>query len=272
MTDYVMVPVEPTPEMERAAFDALGLTGSATESGTQMRNRVYAAMLAARPPAEQPAPVVAHPGGWEGAEEWMPLAWELCAEENGEEACTELVWEGGPIPEPWGERWLKYEDEAKRLIALVRKHVPTPQAEPLNECNDNDSPWLVCKPCAAAGKCAQVEQAQPVGEMVDGFHHVGHGDFAPGVSVVWSAGKPPAGTKLYTSPPKAEAQPLQEMMRHVRRLMAHVDEWTRWYGASDVLLRHQLPLPPSGTVRIMEDLEEAIKAASHGIATKQGGE
>lgn len=61
---------------------------------------------------------------WEGAEEWMPLAWELCADECGEEACTELVWEGGPVPEPWGDRWLKYEGEAKRLIALVRKHVP----------------------------------------------------------------------------------------------------------------------------------------------------
>lgn len=61
------------------------------------------------------------PDKWEGAEEWMPLAWELCAEECGEEACTELVWEGGPIPEPWGDRWLKYEHEAKRLIALVRK-------------------------------------------------------------------------------------------------------------------------------------------------------
>lgn len=65
---------------------------------------------------------------WEGAEEWMPLAWELCADECGEEACTELVWEGGPVPEPWGDRWLKYEDEAKRLIALVRKHVPAASA------------------------------------------------------------------------------------------------------------------------------------------------
>lgn len=80
---------------------------------------------------------------WEGAEEWMPLAWELCADECGEEACTELVWEGGPIPEPWGDRWLKYEDEAKRLIELVRKHVPTlrpaQQATPEPE-------WLHLKP------------------------------------------------------------------------------------------------------------------------------
>lgn len=67
---------------------------------------------------------------WQGAEEWMPLAWELCAEECGEEACTELVWEGGPIPEPWGDRWLKYEGEAKRLIALVRKCVPATPAAP----------------------------------------------------------------------------------------------------------------------------------------------
>lgn len=62
---------------------------------------------------------------WEGAEEWMPLAWELCANECGEESCMSLVWEGGPIPEPWGERWLKYEDQAKEMIALVRKHVPS---------------------------------------------------------------------------------------------------------------------------------------------------
>jgi hypothetical protein len=63
---------------------------------------------------------------WEGAEYWMPLAWELCAEECGEDACNELIWEGGPIPEPWGDRWLKYEDEAKRLIALVQKHTTQP--------------------------------------------------------------------------------------------------------------------------------------------------
>lgn len=79
------------------------------------------AALTAAPPAQ---PQSEPAGNWEGAEEWMPLAWELCAEECGEDACNELVWEGGPVPEPWGERWLKYEDEAKRLIALVRKRVP----------------------------------------------------------------------------------------------------------------------------------------------------
>jgi len=66
---------------------------------------------------------------WEGAEYWMPLAWALCAEELGEDACNDLIWVGGPIPEPWGEQWLKYKDEAKRLIAIVQKNTP-PQPAP----------------------------------------------------------------------------------------------------------------------------------------------
>lgn len=69
---------------------------------------------------------------WTGGEEWEALAWHLCAEENGDDACGELLWEGGPIPEPWGDRWMKYESDAKRMIELVRKFVaapPTAQAE-----------------------------------------------------------------------------------------------------------------------------------------------
>ncbi len=62
------------------------------------------------------------PAAWEGTEGWEALAWHLCADENGEDACNELVWEGGPIPEPWGDRWLKYEGEAKRMIELVGKY------------------------------------------------------------------------------------------------------------------------------------------------------
>jgi hypothetical protein len=61
------------------------------------------------------------PVAWTGGEEWESLAWHLCAEENGEESCWELLWEGGPVPEPWGERWMKYEGDAKRMIDLVRK-------------------------------------------------------------------------------------------------------------------------------------------------------
>jgi hypothetical protein len=79
-----------------------------------------------QPPLPVQEPVAAK--DWEGAEYWMPLAWELCADECGEDACNELIWEGGAVPEPWGDRWLKYEDEAKRLIALVQKHT-TPSEE-----------------------------------------------------------------------------------------------------------------------------------------------
>lgn len=94
-------------------------------AGVQSLLRAYA--LAALAQSGQGGAVS---GKWDGAEEWMPLAWELCADECGEEACTELVWEGGPIPEPWGDRWLQYEDEAKRLIALVRKHTRPQPAQP----------------------------------------------------------------------------------------------------------------------------------------------
>ncbi len=80
--------------------------------------------------AQQAAPQQEAQGSyWEGAKEWEKLAWHLCAEENGEDACNELIWEGGPMPEPWGDRWLKYEGEARRMIALVRTHVPAPQHE-----------------------------------------------------------------------------------------------------------------------------------------------
>jgi hypothetical protein len=74
------------------------------------------------------------PVAWTGGEEWEQLAWHLCAEENGEESCGEMIWEGGPTPEPWGERWMKYEHDAKRMIETVRKFAaPPPQAvrEPL---------------------------------------------------------------------------------------------------------------------------------------------
>jgi len=73
------------------------------------------------------------PVAWEGGEGWESLAWELCADENGEDSCNELIWEGGPIPEPWGDRWMKYEEEAKRLIALVQKYTTPPQRKPLTD-------------------------------------------------------------------------------------------------------------------------------------------
>ena len=79
------------------------------------------------------APTVVEPARWEGGEGWESLAWELCADENGEDACNELIGEGGAIPEPWGDRWMKSEGEAKRLIALVHKHVATQPRAPLTD-------------------------------------------------------------------------------------------------------------------------------------------
>jgi hypothetical protein len=84
------------------------------------------------PPDAAPS-VAPEPVAWEGGEGWESLAWELCADENGEDACNELIWEGGPIPEPWGDRWMKYEGEAKRLIALVHKHAAHPPRAPLTD-------------------------------------------------------------------------------------------------------------------------------------------
>jgi hypothetical protein len=52
------------------------------------------------------------------------------------------------------------------------------------------------------------------------------------------------------------------VMRNVRRLQRHMDEWTRWYGETDVLLRHQLPLPPAGTLAVMEDLSGAAQQSA----------
>jgi hypothetical protein len=67
------------------------------------------------------------PVAWENGAEWEALAWHLCAEEYGEEACADLLYDGGPIPMPWGERWLKYEEEAKRTIELVRRYTAPPK-------------------------------------------------------------------------------------------------------------------------------------------------
>ena len=75
---------------------------------------------------------------WDSGEEWEPLAFCLCAEENGLDSCHELIWEGYP-PEPWGERWQKYEREAKRMIDLVGQYAAPPvitQHEPVTTVED----------------------------------------------------------------------------------------------------------------------------------------
>lgn len=140
---------------------------------------------------------------WEGAEEWMPLAWELCANECGEEACTELIWEGGPIPEPWGDRWLKYEDQAKEMIAMVRASLAAVQApDPVDGDVRELRKWLNEQPNRPVDRDALArllhafENAQPVGEIVTDCD----GETVLGDEVSWRVGMPPAGTKLYAAP------------------------------------------------------------------------
>lgn len=53
-------------------------------------------------------------------EEWERLAMALAGEEHDD--IHHLIWTGTTIPEPWGEVWQMYEDEARRMIALVREH------------------------------------------------------------------------------------------------------------------------------------------------------
>jgi hypothetical protein len=102
--------------------------------------------------AQSPAQPV--PDGWKG-EEWESLAWHLCAEENGEEACNELIWEGGPIPQPWGDRWMKYEPEAKRMIELVRRFAPPPaQPAPPNRCK-----LIQCRSKPRCAMCLEMDAA-----------------------------------------------------------------------------------------------------------------
>lgn len=145
------LPENETREMHDAVMEALYRGASARTRTNELWQAYRSVLLSASPQAPaQPEPS----DRWYGAEEWMPLAWELCADECGEEACNELVWEGGAVPEPWGERWLKYEDEAKRLIALVRKHVPAA------------APAVPASPQAPAQQGAQVPQ-QLTDEQID---------------------------------------------------------------------------------------------------------
>ncbi len=82
------------------------------------------------------------PVGWTEGEGWERLAWHLCAEENGEDSCNELIWEGGSVPEPWGDRWMKYEGEARRMIALVRTHVMAHQPNQVKAVSVPPPPWM----------------------------------------------------------------------------------------------------------------------------------
>ena len=55
-------------------------------------------------------------------------------------------------------------DKWYEAAALLRELASELQAEPVRECADNDSPWLVCKTCAAVGRCAK--QDEPVAWLI----------------------------------------------------------------------------------------------------------
>ena len=83
--------------------------------------------------------------------------------------------------------------------AVLHDNLRAALAEPV-QCADNDSPWLICKPCAAEGVCKKAEPVQePVGvvtSMVKG-------------GVTWHRwpGDMPDGTTLFTAPPQRPAEP-----------------------------------------------------------------
>ncbi len=73
------------------------------------------------PCAATPAPSVPLGGSEvDNVAGWEMLAMALAREEHDD--IHHLIWEGGPVPEPWGEVWQKYEGDASRMIALVREH------------------------------------------------------------------------------------------------------------------------------------------------------
>ncbi len=73
-----------------------------------------------------------------------------------------------------------------------------------------------------------------------------------------SANDPEAAPQPPAQPPQAVE--LAEVMRRVRRLQGHAQEWVKWYSAVDVLMRNRLPSPPGGTERLLDDFDAAIRA------------
>lgn len=72
-------------------------------------------------------------------EGWELLAMALAEEDHDD--IHELIYDGGPIPEPWGEVWQKYEGDAKRMIELVQKHVPLYAAPAPHAQDSQQSAW-----------------------------------------------------------------------------------------------------------------------------------
>ena len=100
---------------------------------------------------------LASTGQWTDNHKHDVRGWCYPAENRG---CTD----GGD--DPVVTHWMPLPDVPLTPRCHKPAAPPAPAAQPLTECNDNDSPWLVCKPCAAAGKCAR---AAVTDAMVDAY-------------------------------------------------------------------------------------------------------
>lgn len=78
---------------------------------------------------------------------------------------------GSVLCDPEGKAGIRGSNADNAIIdaALDALRAALAEPQPVHECADNDSPWLVCKPCAADGKCKQAEpQPKPVA-WIDAF-------------------------------------------------------------------------------------------------------
>ena len=91
----------------------------------------------------------------------QPVAGAVATEAQLNSACMSYRHDFGLMTPDEQER-LRW--SAKEWLHAWRKEFAqaAPAPEPVRECADNDSPWLICKKCAAAGQC---EKAAPAPEQ-----------------------------------------------------------------------------------------------------------
>jgi len=83
------------------------------------------------------------------------------------------------------EGTLQLSDALANIDDFAKAAQPAPVPVPLTQCNDNDSPWLICKTCAAVGRCAQACGSKPLSlDFID--RHIGpdEGDREAVVAIV----------------------------------------------------------------------------------------
>jgi hypothetical protein len=77
---------------------------------------------------------------------------------TGWNACLDAMIAASPQPAP--------------VPDIVNPISPALVPVPLTQCNTNDSPWLICKTCAAVGRCAQACGTKPLSlDFID--RHIG---------------------------------------------------------------------------------------------------